>query len=260
MADTGTTGIALVQMRCEKGRVAENLAATRAYIEAASGRGAAIICFPEMSITGYANPVRMPEAVVRLDGPEVARFVSFTRDTAATVIAGIIEDNLAGLPFITQVVARRGDLVGSYRKRNVAPDEVGFFAPGVDAAVFDHDGVRFGLAVCADIDEPKVFADCAAAGARVIFEAAAPGLEGDQATRNWRTGYDWWRGECQSKLGAYAREHGVHIGVATQAGRTVDEDFPGGGYVFDPHGLPIAEMADWHEGLLVAALPVYGRV
>jgi len=87
-----------------------------------------------------------------------------------------------------------------------------------------------------------------------------PGLEGDQATRNWRSGHDWWRGECQSKLGAYAREHGVHIGVATQAGRTVDEDFPGGGYVFDPHGLPIAEMADWHEGLLVAALPVYGRV
>jgi predicted amidohydrolase len=39
--------------------------------------------------------------------------------------------------------------------------------------------------------------------------------------------------------------------VATQAGRTVDEDFPGGGYLFDDHGQVVAQTADWSEGLLM---------
>jgi len=79
VADTGTTVIALVQMRCEKAKVAENLAATGHTSRRLRAAAPAIICFPEMSITGYRKPVRMPDAVVRLDGPVVARFVSFTR-------------------------------------------------------------------------------------------------------------------------------------------------------------------------------------
>ena len=73
-------------------------------------------------------------------------------------------------------------------------------------------------------------------GARIIFELAAPGLYGEQATRDWKTGYAWWEGECRKLLSGYARERGVWIAVATQAGRTIDEDFPGGGFVFDPTG------------------------
>jgi hypothetical protein len=64
----------------------------------------------------------------------------------------------------------------------------------------------------------------------VVFEVAAPGLYGEQATRDWRSGYEWWRGECHEYLSAYARDYGLWIAVATQAGRTVDEDFPGGEY------------------------------
>lgn len=248
--------VALAQMRCEKAAIADNLARTRHYIAEASAAGSSIICFPEMSITGYANPLRMPEAVVRLDGPEVASFLSLTRETSATVIAGLIEANPAGLPFITQVVASGGQMVGYYRKRNIAPDEAGLFAAGDQVAIFEHEGILFGLAVCADIDEPRVFADCAAAGARVIFEAAAPGLYGGQSGRDWRSGYEWWRTECIEKLGSYARERRVHIAVATQAGRTRDEDFPGGGYVFSPTGALLAETGDWSEGILSASLQI----
>ena len=42
------------------------------------------------------------------------------------------------------------------------------------------------------------------------------------------------------------------MAVATQAGRTADEDFPGGGYVFGPSGACIAESGDWSEGMLLA--------
>lgn len=248
--------IGLVQMRCEKGAIAANLGAIASYLREGAGQSVEIMCFPEASITGYVDPTRYPSAVVPLEGPEVAQFVALTRDNPLTAIAGIIEANPAGKPFITQVVARDGHLLGFYRKRTIPFDESSLFAPGATCAVFSHVKATFGLAICADIDESAVFADAARHGARLIFEAAAPGLYGSQETRDWRTGFEWWRGECYSKLATYARNHHVSIAVATQAGRTADEDFPGGGYVFAPDGSCTHAVSDWSEGVLYATLQV----
>jgi predicted amidohydrolase len=118
----------------------------------------------------------------------------------------------------------------------IKDEEADWFAPGDRVPVFAHDGLTFGVAICADIGNPNVFAECARQGAQIVFELAAPGLYGEQATRDWRAGFEWWEGECQTHLAAYAREHSFWIAVATQAGRTIDEDFPGGGYLFAPDG------------------------
>jgi len=255
------TPVALVQMRCEKGAIDENLAATRAHLREARARGAEIACFPEASITGYVDPARHPGALVAVDGPEVARFVALTGEAGVTALAGIIEAHPGGLPFITQVVARDGALLGVYRKRTIPEDEAHLFAPADPNAtprVFAHPAAPFGVAICADIDNPAVFADGARAGARLVFECAAPGLYGAQETRDWRAGHAWWRGECEEKLGRYARENGIFIAVATQAGRTSDEDFPGGGYLFGPDGALLAATPDWSAGVLYATVPLQG--
>ncbi|MFW9969687.1 MAG: hypothetical protein ACFFDF_05760, partial [Candidatus Odinarchaeota archaeon] len=57
-----------------------------------------------------------------------------------------------------------------------------------------------------------------------------------------------WEGECLKYLSGYARKYGIWIAVATQAGRTVDEDFPGGGYVFAPDGNRVYATPDWLPG------------
>jgi predicted amidohydrolase len=254
-----TLEVALVQMRCEKGAIDQNLAAIQIHIQEAAGRGADIVCFPEMSITGYIDPDRRPEAVLRLDGPEVERFLHMTRGSAITAIAGIVEANSAGKPFITQLVGRAGELLGAYRKKTIVDEEAEWFAPGAEVPIFSHPKARFSLAICADIDSPEIFAAGARQGARIVFEAAAPGLYGALATRDWRAGYEWWRGECREKLGRYARDNRVSIAVATQAGRTVDEDFPGGGYVFGPDGGYLAATPDWSEGALYTSIPIGGE-
>jgi predicted amidohydrolase len=41
-----------------------------------------------------------------------------------------------------------------------------------------------------------------------------------------------------------------------QAGRTQDEDFPGGGNVFGPDGTCICATSDWSEGMLYAIVTV----
>lgn len=251
-----TLNIALAQMRCEKGAIDANLASMRAVIAAATQRNVDIVVFPEGSITGYIDPRRFPAAALHVAGPEVARFVALTRGTQLTAIAGLIEANPDGRPFISQVVARAGELLGCYRKRTIPDDEAELFAAGTTSRVFAHPKAAFGIAICADINDAAVFAECAGQGARVVFEVAAPGLYGPQATRDWRTGYEWWRNECLTKLGRYARESGIAIAVATQAGRTCDEDFPGGGYVFSADGVCISATPDWSEGVHYAALPL----
>lgn len=243
-------------MRCEKGAIDANLAAMHDAIVAAAAHGAEIVAFPEASITGYNDPARYPSAVLHVDGPEVARFVAMTRAPAITALAGLLENNPAGQPFITHVVARAGRMLGVYRKRTIPDDEAGLFAAGSEACIFEHPTARFGVAICADIDSPAVFAESAALGARVVFEVAAPGLYGPQAGRDWRAGFEWWRDECRARLGRYARENGIAIAVATQAGRTCDEDFPGGGYVFAPDGACVLATPDWSEGVLYATIPL----
>ena len=85
---------------------------------------------------------------------------------------------------------------------------------------------------------------------------SAPGLYGSQKTRDWEAGFKWWQGKCRTQLGKYARKYGLHIAVATQAGCTVDEDFPGGGYLFDNQGRLVAQTTDWSEGMLMVDVQV----
>lgn len=248
--------IALVQMCAVKGDIAANLHRTRARLDEAQAAGAEVVVFPEMSLTGYIDPTRWPNAVLSLDDEPVQNLAHITNGTSLTVLAGIAERNPAGRPFITQVVAQGGRIAGAYRKQTIPADEAGWFDAGDGGPVFEHRGIPFGIAICADIDCGDVFSRQVAAGARVIFECASPGLYGPQATRNWQSGYAWWRSECHSKLGRYARENRAWIAVATHAGRTIDEDFPGGGYLFDPHGVCVAETDDWSEQVMYATIPV----
>jgi predicted amidohydrolase len=248
------TRIALVQMNCEKAAVAQKLQQIADLLAEAAARDVDILALPEMCLTGYADPTRYPEAVLRLDGPEIDQLLAATRPYAITALVGLIEHNPDGKPFITHVVVRQGELLGVYRKVTIDDEEVAWFSPGEDIPVFHAPtaagSLTFGIAICADIDNESVFATCRRKGAQIVFELAAPGLYGDQATRAWESGYRWWEEECRTQLGAYARSYGLWIPVATQAGRTIDEDFPGGGYLFAPDGTRVYATDDWLPGVV----------
>jgi predicted amidohydrolase len=252
------TRIALAQMVCEKAAIAQNLQQIADLLAEAEARGVDILALPEMCLTGYADPTRYLEAVLRLDGSEIDQLLAVSRPYAITALVGLIEHNpAAAKPFITHVVVRQGELLGVYRKVTIKDDEVAWFSPGhniPDIPIFQAPtaagNLTFGIAICADIDNEAVFATCRRGGAQIIFELAAPGLYGDQATRDWEAGYRWWEEKCRTQLGAYARTHDVWIAVATQAGRTIDEDFPGGAFLFAPDGTRVYTTADWSPGVV----------
>ena len=248
------TRIALAQMNCEKAAIAQNLQQIAALLAQAEARGVDILALPEMCLTGYADPTRYPEAMLRLDGPEIDHLLAVSRPSAITVLVGLIEHNPDAKPFITHVVVRQGKLRGVYRKVTIKDEEVAWFSPGEEIPVFRAPTaggeLTFGIAICADIGNEAVFSACRRRGAQIVFELAAPGLYGDQATRDWESGYQWWEEECRTLLGAYASTYGLWIPVATQAGRTIDEDFPGGGFLFAPDGTRVYATDDWSPGVV----------
>lgn len=112
------------------------------------------------------------------------------------------------------------------------------------------------MAICAERDVEYPFTDAARFGARVVFHPAAPGLY-DKCTDNagWKRGFDWWRDSSLELLPPHARKNGVYIAVATQAGATHDEDFPGWAVLIGPDGQLVDELPDWREGTLAVELP-----
>jgi len=246
--------IALAQMLCEKGALDANLEATVRIIREAADRGVDIVGFPEASLTGYVDPSRYPEALLRLDGDIIIRLLAATRDIETTALVGIVELRPAELPYVTQLVIRNGELLGIYRKRTIVDDDLFQYTAGSSAPIFHHKGLPFGIAICSDLGNEEVFAAAARQGAAIVFELAAPGLYGEQATRNWQSGFQWWEGECRKYLSTYARTYGIWTAVATQAGRTIDEDFPGGAYLFDPTGRRRFAPPDGSPGVVALSL------
>jgi predicted amidohydrolase len=246
--------IALVQMKSEKGQIQENLKSIENYIKESKSKGAEIICFPEMSITGYIDPSKHSESVLSIGSSAVKEIVQLSKTYNIFIIAGFVEKNSNNKPFITQVAAYEGKLAGVYRKNTVIDEEAEWFTGGTELCSFKYKGVNIGLSICADIENEELFHQYGRLGVDMVFESAAPGLYGEQATRNWESGFSWWKGECYKKLGKYAKENQMYILVSTQAGRTIDEDFPGGGYVFSTEGQCVCEAKDWSEGILCSTI------
>ncbi len=253
--------VGLAQMRCEKGDWPGNLARTEALLGLAAAAGCEVAIFPEAGLSGYADPSRFPQSVQPLDSPLVAQFVALTARYPLAASAGFLEENPAGKPFVTQVLAADGEIIGIYRKVEIPADDALYYAPGSAMPVFTlplpGGPIRCALAICADSDRPDLFAAFAAGGAQVVFHSSAPGLYTRRTdAASWQDGYNWYKGYLAERLPGYARAHRLPIVVATQTGRTVDEDFPGGSFVFGPDGACLAATPDYQETLLVSTLDI----
>jgi len=244
----------LSALRCEKGAIDLNLAEHRRVLRDAREEGCAIALLPEMSLTGSVDPAHNPERLVALDHPAVGALVAASRELRVAAVFGIAERTADG-PFITQVVAAGGRVAGVQRKRHLGEGEEAFRASAHDG-VFDVAGTRFAIAICAEGGQDRPFAHATAVGAELVCFPAAPGLHGRRSTETeWRAGWDWWCGSALGDAQRHARDRGLWIAIATQAGSTIDEDFPGLAALVSPRGEVVAQSPDWVAADLVVDVP-----
>jgi predicted amidohydrolase/8-oxo-dGTP pyrophosphatase MutT (NUDIX family) len=241
--------ILVAAIEAQKGDLDGNLARHLAALELARSQGCQLAVFPELSLTGSVDPRAHPGRALAVDAGPVRALLEGTSRAGVAALFGIAE-RAAGAFHITQLYGHDGRLGGVYRKRHLGEGEEGY-RPGRDPGVFQLGAARFGVTLCAEGGVDFPWEDAVAGGASVVCFCSAPGLDGRRADeRAWRDGHAWWLSSGLGDALRHARRLGVPVAMATQAGSTEDEDFPGLAALVSPTG-EVARLPDWRAGSLV---------
>ncbi|MDO9224701.1 MAG: NAD+ synthase [Pseudomonadota bacterium] len=164
--------IAIAQFNATVGDLDGNAAKLLDQARQAAAAGATLMLAPELALCGYPPE----DLALRPDFyTENARVLESLAARLPTGLALLLGHPLeAGLQrYNAASVLRDGQIIATYRKQTLPNhtvfDEVRTFAPGDAACVFELDGVRFGVNICADIWEPGTATQARDAGAEVLL-------------------------------------------------------------------------------------------
>jgi len=222
-----------------------NLSGMVRWVRAARKAGAALICFPELNISGYLNAGPSRSVSEPVPGPISRRLSDIATGERMVVLAGMAETAPGGKVFASHLVARPGGGIEVYRKLHIAPNEREAFAPGTTLPVFSAQGVTFGVQLCYDAHFPELSTRMAEMGADILFmpHASPRGAPADKLV-------SWMR-----HLPARAFDNGLFVVACNQTGDNGKGlSFPGVAVVLGPLGKVIDQRVTSAEGLLVVDL------
>lgn len=121
-------------------------------------KGADLIVFPELALTGYFVGDKYHEASLKMDSPEIKKIAKATKGTAAVV--GFIEESQSMNFYNAALVAIDGEIRFSYRKLNLPNygvfEERKTFSSGKHVIVFRHCGFNLSVFICNDLWHPSI--------------------------------------------------------------------------------------------------------
>ncbi|HEX5938332.1 MAG TPA: NAD+ synthase [Actinomycetota bacterium] len=233
--------IALGQLNLTVGDLAGNVEAMAASAARAAEAEAELVCFPELSVTGYPpeDLVLRPE-FVRDNLAALEELAAKTAD-ACPVIAGFVDRSERGLHNAAAFLAG-GEVRARYHKI-VLPnfgvfDEQRYFVPGERTEQVTVGGISVGLSVCED-----------------VWHAGRPFSEyaGVPLVTNIN-GSPYHRRKLEERLGVLrdrAREFGGWIAYVNAVGGQDEIVFDGGSVVVGPDGEVACRAPFFEEDLLV---------
>lgn len=237
--------IAAIIFRSVSGNVRRNLDAMVHWITVAKNKGAHIICFPELNITGYSNLKEIKNAAEPVPGAITRDLSNISESRKIVILAGIVEKDEKGHVFSSHLVIKPDGFVGVYRKLHIAPPEQAIFTPGDTIPLFDAKGVKFGIQLCYDAHFPELSTLMAIKGADLIFMPhASPRGTPEEKYRSW-----------MRHLTARAFDNGLFIVACNQTGENEKGlCFPGIAVIIGPSGNVIKKILSNKERLVLADL------
>ncbi|HQU88296.1 MAG TPA: NAD+ synthase [Denitromonas sp.] len=163
--------IAVAQFNPVVGDLSGNVAQIRAAMNAATAEGARLLLTPELSICGYPPE----DLLLRPDFYDSCRKAVESlalQSGELAVVVGYPEAD-GDTRYNAAAVLRHGRIVAHYRKQRLPNyevfDELRYFGVGDKPCVFEVDGVRCGLLICADLWGAEPTKGLIEAGADVIL-------------------------------------------------------------------------------------------
>jgi N-carbamoylputrescine amidase len=237
--------IAAVVFNSPRGTARANLDRMEDWVAGARAHGAAIVCFPELNITGYGTDAGVKEEAEPVPGPLTERLGAMAARHGLVNRAGLAEQAGDGRICASHLAVAPAGLLGRYRKLHIAPPEQPVFSAGDRAPIFEACGIRFGIQLCYDAHFPELSTRMALDGADVIFipHASPRGTPAEKRS-------SWMR-----HLPARAFDNGVFVVACNQTGDNGSGlSFPGIAIILGPDGRVMAETSAGTEGLLIADL------
>ncbi|MFC0266113.1 NAD+ synthase [Alloscardovia macacae] len=256
---------ALAQMNTNVGAIEQNKQTILSFARRAHDRGARVVVFPEMTLSGYPIEDLAFRATFRTAAEQAAEDIARSLQeegcgdlfvvlgTVGTAHMERVEEGGAhdDRPTNTLLVLHEGQILHTYDKQFLPNygvfDEFRIFTPGHDTLTMEVDGYRLGFAICEDIwqdDGPA--AQLASADLDVLVTInGSPFEEGKESVREQL---------CQRR----ASEVGAPVIYVNQVGGQDDLVFDGSSFVVDASGEVVARLKAFEEDLRVWTLGADG--
>jgi N-carbamoylputrescine amidase len=251
--------IGLIQMRCSPDP-GENLAKGLANIREAAGRGAQIICLPELFRSQYfcrEENVEMFSLSEPVPGPSTEALSKLARELNIVIIGSVFERRAAGIYHNTAVIlGADGALLGKYRKMHIPDDplyyEKFYFTPGdLGFPNFDTSYGRVAVLVCWDQWYPEAARLSSLLGTNILFYPTAIGWHPREKAAAGAAQLDAWITIQRS----HAIANGVYVAAVNRVGYEGTPEsgleFWGNSFVADPFGQILKQASSDKEEILV---------
>ena len=243
--------LALAQINTRLGDVEANLEKHLKIIDEARGRGADLVLFPELSLTGYglqdlaSSVARRPTS----DDPVFRRLLKASREI--DVLLGFVEADLRQGFYVSAAYLSQGEVLHIHRKVYLPTyglfDEGRFFAMGNQIRAFTTRFARCGVLICEDFWHASPPYLLWLDGADLMFFLSAE--PGRGLTQSERLESTRWVEQINQ---AYASLFTTFVAHTNRVGFEDGLNFCGGATVFDPNGDLVAR-GPYHEEALTLA-------
>jgi predicted amidohydrolase len=171
-----TIHLAVGQIVCRPGDIESNLKQIEELSRQAAAAGARLCLFAEGAITGYVTTPSVLAAAPTADGPVAARLKQMAARLNITIAAGTIERAGRANHVSCFIAAPDGRFV--VQRKHLLTDvekAKGLVTGPAQRTLFDVDGVRMAVCICADSGIPEIRDTLAAQGCQVLLLVTAGG-------------------------------------------------------------------------------------
>lgn len=135
-----------------------NLELCKKYIQKAYECNADLIIFPEMTLTGFSNNIKIIAEDFK-NSQTIKSFSILAKKYKMGIIFGVVVKN--GNKGLNESIFmdNNGKIIGKYIKIHPfsLADEDKFFDPGDKLSIADFTGIKFGLTICYDLRFPELY-------------------------------------------------------------------------------------------------------
>lgn len=239
-----TLRLALAQIDCALGDVAQNVQRVRDALGEASAEGAELVVFPELTLTGYSLGQVAEDVSRSVTDEEIVELAKLTGDVSCVV--GFAEAGRVHT-YNSAAYLEAGEVRHVHRKLYLPTydvwEERKHFTPGTAMRAFDTRCGQFAILLCSDAWQPALAVLAVQDGARVLIVPANSTGRRSNIESEWRDINRF-----------YARMLECYVVFVNRVGEEGPLAFWGGSHVYDPWGELVAEAPPDEPALVTVDL------